>query len=158
MIPDRIQPGVLQARLDRRLDVKAPRLHAPFAIELHELIFRPAEEVRVEDVLVERARMETQRRVQRPLQVDTRDRTGCVHRPQHVVSAEESRLRVAERIVDRRRLRQAGEECGLRQRQRARVTREVGLRAGLGAECMVAVEDLVHVRRENLLLTLLERE
>ena len=73
------------------------------------------------------------------------------HRLQHLVAAGESGARVRERIVDRRRLRQAGEQRRLHERQLVRVLGEVRARGRLRAVRMVPVEDLVQVVGEDLL-------
>src|SRR5437764_546463 len=57
--------------------------------------------------------------------------------------------RIFERVVDGRRLRQAGEERRLRQAELARAPGEVRLRGGLDPVGVVAVVDLVQVRRED---------
>ena len=61
-------------------------------------------------------------------------------------------MRVAQRVVDARRLRQPREQGRLRHRELRRALREVGLRRGLDAVGLVAVEDLVHVGGEDPLL------
>jgi len=55
-------------------------------------------------------------------------------------------------VVGRRRLRQAGEQGGLRERQLRSVPREVGLRSRLDPVRVVAVVDLVHVGGQDPLL------
>ena len=77
---------------------------------------------------------------------------------QHVVAAPERRGRVAERVVARRRLRQAGEERRLLERQLLRRAREVRLGGGLDPVGVIAVEHLVHVRGQDPVLRPLARQ
>ena len=74
------------------------------------------------------------------------------HRVQHFVAARESVVRPHERVVDRRRLRQAREQRGLVERQLACGLGEVRLGRRLDTVRVVAVIDLVEVRGEDALL------
>src|SRR4029077_19180282 len=77
------------------------------------------------------------------------------HRVEHLVPPRPSRPRVAERIEDARRLRQAREGRRLHKRQLRGVLREVRPGGRLRAVRVAPVEDLVEVVGEDLLARVL---
>ena len=84
-----------------------------------------------------------------------RDDALVEHRLQHLGATVTGRLRVDERVVAARRLRQSGQQRGLRDRQVGRPAAEVDLRGGLRAVREVAVRDGVEVLLEDPLLGVL---
>ena len=112
---DRRAGDLLQPRVDRRLDVQPARLDAPRAVEAHELLLDVAEEVRMDDLAVEAPGLEPERRVHGPAVLEPVDVARAEHRAQHFVPPQESDARPLQRVVHRRRLRQAGEQRRLRQ-------------------------------------------
>ena len=80
------------------------------------------------------------------------DLAGLLHAPQHVRPALGGALDAGDRIVARRRARQAGDQRGLGQRQVADLLVEVHLRRGPDAVGALAEKDPVEVQGEDLLL------
>ena len=74
------------------------------------------------------------------------------HGPQHVVAPGDGGLRVVERVEARGLLHEARQQRRLRRPEPPRRDVEVGLRRGLDAVRVVAVEDGVQVGREDLVL------
>ena len=119
-----------------------------------QLVAHVAEEVRLLDPRVELARLEPQvARRDRLLVLGRRDvrRTSRIAR-KHLVAARDRARGPVQRVVARRRLRQAGQQRRLPEPELARVLREVGLRRGLDPVGVVAVVDLVHVLVEDPVL------
>ena len=82
-----------------------------------------------------------------------RDVSVLDHRGEHVGASRLRRIGVLDRVVRRRRLRQPREQRHLTQRELVQVgDAEVGLRSGADAVRLIAVEDLVQVHLEDLLL------
>src|SRR5205807_10512028 len=97
------------------------------------------EEVRRGSGREARARMEVQVPVRaRGVVLLRRDVTVDEHRMQNLVAARERLVGTYERVVDRRRLRQAGEERRLVERERTSFLGEVRLRGGLDPILVVA--------------------
>ena len=80
------------------------------------------------------------------------DRPRLEHRPQDLVAPLDRRLRVEQRVVDRRRLRQTGEQGSLLQAQLARVLGEIDLGSGLDAVGAGAEVDVVQPGLEDPVL------
>ena len=95
------------------------------------------------------ARLQMQLLVHRPAVLLRGDLALGEHRLQHLLAPHERRRRVVQRVVDRRRLRQAGEQRRLRKRQVLRLLREVRLGGGLDAVGVVPVVDGVQVGLED---------
>ena len=142
----------METRVDRRLDLEPARFDAAGAELADELRLDVTEEVGMVDLAVERPRMEDDRPPLRPAPLEPVDVVCGEHRAQHLVPTRASHLWAKEGVVDRRRLGEAREQCGLRQRERPCAAREVRLCRGLRAEGMAAVEDAVQVGREDLAL------
>ena len=73
-------------------------------------------------------------------------------RREHLAAAGDRVLRIVQRVVVGRRLRQAREQGGLSERELTRVLREVRLRRGFDAVRVIAVVDGVEVLVEDLRL------
>ena len=91
-----------------------------------------------------------------------RDEALFHHLVEHEVAPFARIVRVAKRVVVGRRLRQSGEQRGLRQRELGGVLAEVRLRCGLDPDGVVAVKDAVevalHDRRLGVLLLEVTRQ
>src|SRR5215212_335096 len=151
-VGDRLASELLEAAVDRRVDAQPAGANGVRAVLAQELLPDVAEEVRLVDPLVQLTLPEPQigpdrRPVLRACDVAVRD-----HRPEHGVAPGERALGLVERVEDRRRLREACEQCRLREREVAGPAREVGLRGGLDAVRVVAEVDLVQVLLEDLVL------
>ena len=158
-VADRLVREPLQARVDRRVNLEAAFAHRVRAVLLLELVDHVGEEVRLLDARVDAARLEPERvRANRRVVLGERDVVVVDERAQHLVATVERRLRVVERVVHRRRLRQPRQERRLEQRQLAGGLREVRLRRGLDAVGVVAVVHGVQVLVEDLRLRPLARE
>ena len=141
------------ARVDRRVDAQAARLDGLDAVLGDQLVADVAEEVRLADLRVQPAGLQVQAPVaERGLVAEDRDVAVLVQRLQHGGPALERVVGVEDRVVERRRLRQAGEQGRLHQRQVLRRLREVRLRRRLDAVGVVAEVDLVHPRGQDPVL------
>ena len=117
-VADRLVREPLQARIDRRVDLEPALAHRVGAVLALELVDHVGEEVRLLDARVDPARLQVERaRPDRAPVLAERDVATREHRAQHLVAAVERRLRIVERVVDRRRLRQPGEQRRLQERQ-----------------------------------------
>src|SRR5581483_8136829 len=150
---DRATSSALERRVDRRVDAEPARADGVRAVLVDQLVPDEAEEVRLADRRVEAARPEAEpslgeaRAVFEPGEVAV-----LVHRTEHLAPPCERVGRTVEGVVQRRRLRQPGEEGRLEQRELARMLGEVRLRGGLDAVRVVAEVDLVHPLAEDLRL------
>ena len=145
--------GALKAAVDRRVDLEPARANRPGPVLLDELVAHVAEEVRLPDAGVDLARPQVQVRDLAPLLVrGVVDVAVLVERLEHSVPPLDREGRVVERVVVGRRLRKAGQEGRLKQRQLPRRTGEVGLGRSLDAVRVVPVVDGVHVLIEDLVL------
>jgi len=86
------------------------------------------------------------------------DLAGLPHAPQHVGAAAPGALGASDRIVERRRSRQTGDQRGLRQRELAGALVEIHLRGRADAVRALAEEDPVQVERQDLFLAELALE
>ena len=116
-LADRFVRGALQTRLDRRVDPQPPLADPVRAVHAHELVEDVREEVRLLDLAVEAAGLEPQRIAARVAVLRTRDVPVPQHGVQHLVAAPDRSAWIVERVVDRRRLRKAGEQCALGERE-----------------------------------------
>ena len=124
-----------------------------------EQVLDVAEEVRLPDAHEPLSRPEAQTRLAlRRLELRGRDVTVDEHRVQHFVPPAERSPGIAERVVARRGLRQAGEDRRLLEGQLGRRPGKIRLGGRLDPVGVVAVEDLVHVRVEDPGLRPLPRE
>ena len=159
---DRLLGERLEAPVDRRVDAEPSRAHGVRAVLLDQLLTHEAEEERLLDLRVELPGLELERRRDRLLVARPGDLAGRASPRARRCGALQPRPLPRERVVDRGRLRQAGDHRRLDQRQVPRRLREVRLRGRLDAVGAVAVVDLVHVRLEDLTpsprLVELERE
>ena len=148
---DGVEREALQSLVERRPHSEAAELNLLPAELLGELLRRPTEEGRLVELGVEVAGPQLQLPPGRLAQLRGADVSVLPHRAQDVVPPGERGVRVSDRVVDRRRLWQAGEERRLRERQPRSGLREVRPRRRLRAVRVPAVEDLVDVVREDLL-------
>ena len=146
---NRRQGVVLHAGIERRAHLQAAGGDPARAEPLHELLDGPAEIVRLVDSAVETPAAEPERRRHSLRVLARRDRLVDEHRAEHLVASRDRDRGVLERVVHRRRLRQAREHRRLRQCQPGRARREEGLCACLRSERVAPVEDLVQVRAED---------
>jgi hypothetical protein len=168
---DRVLGGVLQPRVERRLDGQALVERAscallPAAELVDDLLLDPRGEVRIARVLDRRADVAAgrQRGEQRPLLLRRRDEVLLDHPLQHQRTAPARRLAVLERVVRARRSDHPGDQrrlTGLEQLRALRrvlgaaagmVEAEVGAGGGLDAVCAVAEVDRVEVVAQDALL------
>ncbi len=149
---DRALRCALEPRLDRRVDTQSALAHRVRAVDALELLGHVGEEVGLLDVRIDLARLQHHPLLDGAAELLARDLARLEHGPEHVVSTRDRRLPVVERVVDRRRLRQPGEQRGLGERQVTRVPREVGLRRGLDPVGVVAVVDRVQVLAQDHVL------
>ena len=155
---DRVEREPLQAHVERRLDRETAELHPPVAEAAPELLRRPAEEVRLVQLRIEVTGPELELPPRRRPQLGLADVVVLPHRVQHLVPAGQRGVRVPERVVHRRRLRQAGEQRRLHERQLRGRLGEVRPGRRLRAVRVPAVEDLVEVVGEDLLARVLLEE
>ena len=98
---------------------------------------------------VQVARLQPERRDDGARELLRVDHPVREHRTQHLVAALDRHRRMEKRVVDRRCLRQAGEECRLRQRQVLRARGEERLRGSLRSVRRPPVEHFVEIRIED---------
>ena len=151
-LTDRAVRRALETRLDRGVDAKAAFTHRTRAVDTDELVEDVREEVRLLDLRVEPSGHEVQRVAARVPVLGARDVAVAQHGVEHLVASRDRAARVVERVVDRRRLRQACEQRRLRQRQLPRMPREVRLRRRFDAVGVVPVVDGVEIAGEDLVL------
>src|SRR5438477_13086133 len=99
--------------IEGRADVQAAGFDPALAEALHELLRRPTEEVRMPLLAVERAGLQPEARRDGGRVLRRSDVAVVHHRTEHLVPARERVVRMTNRVVDGRRLRQAGEQRGL---------------------------------------------
>src|SRR5581483_4158322 len=93
-----------------------------------------------------------QRRFDRLIERRLVDVANILHVPQHIVAALQRAPRVAERIVPRTRLRQAGEHCDLGECQLVERRSVVDLRRRGKAVRAMSQKNIVYIEFENLIL------
>jgi hypothetical protein len=147
--PDR-EP--LVARVDGGVDAKTAAADRRGAVLVDELLTDVAEEVRLADLRVDLARLQAERRLDSAPVVGLVDVAGVQHRRQNLVPPAQGVVRLAKRVVDGGRLRQARDESRLLEVEVGRALREVRLRRRLRAVRVAAEVDLVQVRLEDLVL------
>ena len=148
---DRVESEPLQARVERRPRPEAAELHLPLAQLFRQLLRRPAEEVRLVELRVEMTGPQQKRLLLRVAKLRRGDVAVLPHRPQHLVPAGERGVGIEDRVIGRRRLRQAGEQRGLHERELRGALREIRLRGRFGAVGVPSIEDLVEVVGEDRL-------
>ena len=151
-VADRLLGKPLVPRDDRRVHLEPAGANRLGSVHLDQLVADVAEEVRLPDPVVETSGVKRHLGVER-LAVDARrDDAGVEHGLEHLVPTRERTARNGERVVDRRRLREARKKRGLRQVELAGGLREVGLGRRLDAVRVIAVVDLVEVLGQDPLL------
>ena len=142
----------LQLGIERRRDLQAAGTNAGRADVgiLRQLIGDVTDKERLADLAVDTAALEVQLRGVGLALLLRGDHARLTHCLEHLGAPLERGLRVLVRVVGRRQLWQAREQRGLWQRQVLRRLGEVGLRGSLHAVRVVAVEDGVQVRRQDL--------
>ena len=131
---DRLARLVLHLRVDRRVDPQASAAHDADAVALDQLLLHVVEEVRLTALDVARAVLEPEPPLRRPGRLLLRDVPVGRHLLQHLVAALERGLRVAERVVLGRRLREPCEERRLVEPEVLGVLVEERHRRGLDAD------------------------
>ena len=159
---DRGARRVLLVRVDRRVHAQAAAAHLPHRERLVELVLDVVEEVVLAPRLEVLGHVEVQRLGLALLGLRLGDEALLGHGVEHVVAARLRRGRRADGRVQRRRLRESGQQRGLAQRQLPRRLVEVGLgrrpHAQRGLAAVGAVRDGVQVLREDPVLRVLVLE
>src|SRR6185295_16357534 len=104
-VANRLLRRPLEARVDRRVDLEPTGADGAGAVLRDQLIADVAEEVRLPDLLVEPARLQTEPAADGPLVLLLRDVALVPERLQDLVAARSRDLLALERVVDARRLR-----------------------------------------------------
>ncbi len=143
--------GVLIGGIDRRRDVQAARVGFVLVLRVHHLPHHFRDVLRMHAVFVA-GDLRVKLFLDRLVVLLLRDVTQIEHALQDVFLTDFRALRIHDRVVRRRRLRQAGEHRGLGERDVLQVLAEIHARRGREAVRALAQIDLVHVQLENLVL------
>ncbi len=140
MVLDRFAAGVLQLGVDRGVHLEPALADGVDPVLLDQLLLDEVEEVGLADLLVAVAGIEVDALVDRVLVLALADVSLLLHLFQHLVAALQGRPRVLQRVVQRRRLGDAGEHRGLGEGEVVGLLRVVDLRGGLDAHRRAAVD------------------
>ncbi len=144
--------GALQHRVDGRLHLQAAAAQRLGAVLLEQLVAHVLDEVGLAHPGEVLRRPEAEPERVGVLVLGERDVALVEHRRQHLVAALLGRRRMQARVVERRRLRQAGDQRGLADVELRAVLVEVRLGRRLAAVGDAAVGDHVQVGAEDLVL------
>ena len=131
---DGLLRGRLEPRPDRRVDLQAAAPHRGEPVATHELAAHQVEDVRLAYARVVLRRVQPEPGAEGARQLAGADVSLRAHRPQHLVAPLPRQAGMHQRVVVRRRLRQAGEQRRLAQRQPAGGRGEVGLGGRLDSD------------------------